>query len=724
MLDLFLFPTNRIGGQDVSSPQGFAVSSPPRLAKRGRHSDRLIVHLSFQNKAVVSGDFKEKLLASVVKKYYKTPGSSTAALRAAAEALNLHLLKWNRNRADQSPPLIGQLAMAVIREKRLYLMMVGSSHVFLLQPDGVRHFYDVGSEGRGLGLGKSTPYRFYQAMLNSSDIVLMTSHHPEAWTENLLHQVRKGTFDDVYQTLFPDSITDIDALVIKAKNGNGQIKTIPWEKAGLYFVGKASGFKITGREAEKPVRVVSGSTQKASGEPSAQVASQTPVRETRVKQHNQWVMTKAAPFLKRTYRFLGTLLRNMTNGFLLFAKRMLPDESLFTIPSSVMLLVAVLVPIIVVGFAGVVYFQRGKGSLYMQNYLLAQESAQEAVTAHDTKVVREKWLDTLRYLDIAEKYKTTKESKALREYANEVLDQLDIVARVEYIPAIGERFPEGTVITRILAGDDGDLYLLNGAEGNVFHAIYTGEGYSLDKDFLCGPITAHVVVGPIIDIALLPKGNVFNADMLGMDKDGNIIGCSPGEDAPFVEKLGTPTSGWGSTISMFMDGSDLYVLDAKKNSIWIYWGSVGLKKEPTPFFFTETPDLSNVIDIVAHDGDLFLLHNDGKLNKCIFSALLESPSYCEEPVSLVTTGAGSDGIARDGGTHFSEMRFLPPPDPSLYFLDPEQQAIFHYSLRLRYLGQIKPIDRLDVGEATAFAISRTRMIYLAFADKIYYAPLP
>jgi hypothetical protein len=73
---------------------------------------------------------------------------------------------------------------------------------------------------------------------------------------------------------------------------------------------------------------------------------------------------------------------------------------------------------------------------------------------------------------------------------------------------------------------------------------------------------------------------------------------------------------------------------------------------------------------------------------------------------------------------FDQISFAPPPDPSLYLLDPQNRAIYHFSLRLNLDRQYQAIRQLPDGAATAFAISTTRMAFLAIGNQVFYAALP
>jgi hypothetical protein len=80
---------------------------------------------------------------------------------------------------------------------------------------------------------------------------------------------------------------------------------------------------------------------------------------------------------------------------------------------------------------------------------------------------------------------------------------------------------------------------------------------------------------------------------------------------------------------------------------------------------------------------------------------------------------------------FSQLVATQPPDPSLYYLQPAENAIYRYSLRqLTYYGQFRPQARSGAAgipnqQATAFTLnSSTRLVFLAIGNQVYYAGLP
>jgi hypothetical protein len=422
--------------------------------------------------------------------------------------------------------------------------------------------------------------------------------------------------------------------------------------------------------------------------------------------------------LGATGKAVGSTLISLRQGIQELLKRILPDESLFTIPASTMAFVAVAVALIVASAGGVVYFQRGRAVQYQSYYERALREAELAVQQTTPLELRTAWETTLDYLDKAETYKTTPESSLLRVKAGEALDSLDGIVRLDFQPAFASALGGPAEVSRIVVNDN-DLYLLNSKGGNVLRATLTGRGYEIDPNFSCGP---NPNIGLLIDIAPLAKGNSFNATLLAMDVNGNLIYCIPGSP-PNENTPAPPQPGWGSPKAFTLDSNNLYALDLKTNGVWIY-RDMGFNHQPHLFFGDQIPPMQDVVGFTVNNDDLFLLHKDGHLTTCIYSSLQVSATHCTDPATFMDHRQGrQDGpIILDA--QFSQMLYTQPPDPSIYMLDPIHQAIYHFSVKLNLQQQFRSKNTLPNTNITAFTITQNRTVFIAVGNQVYYASLP
>jgi hypothetical protein len=146
---------------------------------------------------------------------------------------------------------------------------------------------------------------------------------------------------------------------------------------------------------------------------------------------------------------------------------------------------------------------------------------------------------------------------------------------------------------------------------------------------------------------------------------------------------------------------------------------------PRDFFGEDRPDnMADIIDMAINNDDLFLLHADGQISKCAYSSLPESPTRCDDPFPYQDARDGRPSGVLMEETFFSEIYFSPPPGPSIYMLDPQQQAIYYFSKRMAMQSQYRPAGLLSDQPASAFAVNVQRLVFLAIGNQIYYAALP
>jgi len=437
------------------------------------------------------------------------------------------------------------------------------------------------------------------------------------------------------------------------------------------------------------------------------------------------VASQVALVVRKTLKELGNILKNtfewLFGGLRSLLKRVLPDESLLNISPATMIFFALAIPILISVVGGVVYIKRGQQRQYEAYIQQAQESSRQAVAMTDPAELRAAWKVTLEYLDKAEFYQETDVSQSLRAQAQGVLDQLDAIERLEFQPALIDPLDDATLITRIVAAS-GDIYLLNGTQGNVYRALLTGIGYELDLTFLCGPQAAAGTIGPLVDIAPLPRGHASGASVLGLDLNGNLIYCTPGGD-PIITALAPPPVNFNNPKAFAFDSGDLFIIDPPNKAVWVY-RNMQIDQPPHQFLGDITSFMVDVIDLAANVDDLYLLHSNGGMTKCTFSWTEGVPTRCEDPFIYADTRPSRQGGEVIPDSLFDQIAFSPPPDPSLYMLDPQNRAIYHFSLRLNLDRQYRSQNELPEGTATAFAVSPTRLAFLAIGNQVFYAALP
>lgn len=750
LLDLLILPLARRGGQEQPRVEGLVVPAPPKRSARFRSRDRIALHLAIEGKPALSVDQINQILVNLAKKYYSTSGTVTSALRSTAESLNQSLLDRNVQDSDTRSQSVGYLTQIVMREKRLSIAQSGLSHAYILSASGSRHIHDLHLAGNGLGLSRTTSIYFSQLDLQPNDAIVVALQPPASWSLDKLDRFRGQGPESLRRKLLSSTETDLEAFLLHAQPGSGELRLL----------------RPARQQRPTPTPPVSYPTQVKSQEESATTEPQRgdrppnleqiqPVEKTQVPLPADQPAPDAAPSDISTAAITAqgltpgeseptptqsaqssspaekrTTAHRLLNSLLLFLNRaitslkgILPDSSIFTLPPATMAFTAIAIPLVIVAVAVVVYFQRGRAAQYEIHFSQAQETAQVAEDQTDPREQRIAWKLTLIHLDNAEVFQTTEESRALREEAQGVIDTLDVIDRLDFRPTIVDQLDESAKITRMVAAEDG-LYMLNETDGLVERAILTNEGFRLDTTFQCGPGPyGGYIVGPLVDIAPMPAGSDIRAAIIAIDANGNLLRCIPG-DSPLATPMEPPDINWGSPQAIRVDNGDLYVLDPQINAVWIY-RDMDVSQSPRQFFDQQIPPLGDVIDLEVNQNDLYLLHADGHLTTCVYNALASSPTRCEMPAIYTDPRPGRQSGPLIEDAIFSEIYFSPPPEPTIYLLDPVSQALYRFSIRLTLDRQLKSLEPLPDVPASAFTIDqKSRTIYMAVGDEVYSAPLP
>ncbi|TAK12254.1 MAG: hypothetical protein EPO32_09175 [Anaerolineae bacterium] len=743
--DINLLPLNRAEGRDYPSLPGVHVALPPRRTARGRKNDRFIAYLHVESGPALSREQQNNLLNSLERGFYSTAGSATSVLKGLAENLNEALM--NRNLRGSEPTVV-YLTLMTARDDMLYMAQCGPSHGFLITRQNIEHLHDPHTSGRGLGVSRTPQVRYFQTELTEGALLLITPRLPATWKSSTIKESAGRPLASAARRYLADAGDNLQAIVLESRRGAGALNLL---RAPAVLQGAAEpapraadptphAAPPTARAAERPAAQIERPSRQplevpepeplpqpvVRTRPADSVATEVPPTFTRDDEEatpRTRSMPSLGPAFARVRQAMGPLVRRTGSALRAGLSRILPGDELFTLPTSTMAIIAVVVPVILTTIALVVYLNLGRDQGYQSYLEQAQASALTAAAAEEKDAASAAWQNVIFYLDRAEIYRTTSDTEALRAQAQTALDDLEGLFRLNFSPAIAGTLNPNVRI-RQMAVNGTDLYLLDANSGSVLRAWLTGSGYELDPDFSCGPAQyGAYIVGPLVDMAALPI-NEFGATVLAMDANGNLLYCIP-EEAPLAAPLVPPDSAWGNPVAMSLDNDSLYILDPLTNAVWRYSGEDGQFRNPPRFFFSaEVPRLDTAIDLTASGDDLFLLHSDGHYTLCVFSLLDESPTRCEDPATYTDSRPGrTSGPQMEGATFYKLLR-TEPPEPSLFFLDPITRSIYHFSMRVNLVRQYRVQTGFPDGIATAFAISPTRAVFLALDNQVYISYLP
>jgi hypothetical protein len=747
------------------------VAQPGMRSGRGRRNEHLIIYLTLTGEAVLPTEQQEQLLTRLGRAYFKTDGAATAALRTASEEINQYLLDRNRRSSSSGVQAVGLAALMVIRGDSVYAALSGPMSIYQVSQGSLRHYMDPSPSNRGLGLARTAPIYFVSIQLAPGDLLIATPQIPAGWDGVTLSNLRKLPLERMASLLLERTLEPAQAVLLKATAGSGKIQALTTLSTHTAPAATDINQPAARPEALMPTPAVQFTETPISESPSTpespvgSEAFEQPWEEDEFQPIDQAASgaeqpsappvstTVAAPFQpgtapemtaekerKRARRPISAPLAGAVLGGSQVAqsaaarlgrslasilRRILPDESILTLPSSVMAFIAVLVPLVIVTFASVVYYQRGRE---VQFNLFYAESVQAAGYARTRTTPQEKsqaWQEVLTHLDQAESHLTTQDSSNLRREAQENLDALDVIQRLDFKPALVQSLPEDTRITRIITTED-ELYLYDETGKRVFRAFQSSRGYELDTGFQC----SAAAPSQLVDISPAVKGNEWGAVLLGVTTDGQALQCAPGK-APLLAPMAPPATGWGQARAITQDTGNLYVLDPDVQAVWIY--QVGdLSRTPRLFFEEQVPQLDDAIDLAADRGDLYILHSDGRTTLCTFSVFEVSPTRCTDPAPYRDSRTGRENQLLLPESPFTRLLAVRPPDPSLFLLAGKTHTVYRFSLRLlSYDRQYRLLSPGVLGAtgqdqpATSLALTPdNRVMFLAFGSQLLYAGMP
>jgi hypothetical protein len=224
-LDINLLALARQAGKDQTGLPGFYAVSPPRRTARGRADDSLIILLSCTGGAPFPTNLQEQWFERMSQAYFQTPGSTTAAMRTAAQVLNQQLFDRALRGAGTRQGL-GLLTLAVMRSEQIFLAQCGPQHAFVFAPDRLDHFYDLENAGSGLGVARTVAIRFFQSPLHPEEYVLVTHQLPPGWDDATLQSAYGQGLESLRRQLLSAAGTEVNAILVQVQAGHGHMRLL------------------------------------------------------------------------------------------------------------------------------------------------------------------------------------------------------------------------------------------------------------------------------------------------------------------------------------------------------------------------------------------------------------------------------------------------------------------------------------------------------------------
>jgi hypothetical protein len=709
-----------------------------------------------------------QLLSKLAEVYYETEGSTTSALRNVTDTLNKYLLDRNYRAASRGLKAVGYLTQVVLREDRILYAQCGPTYIYQVTPETVINLHDPDLSGTGLGLGKAFKVRYHQINLTPDQILILAVDKPQSWSENLFKTLPRLKFSALVQRLLHKMEDNLEAIVVFPLEGESALKVIEpiWSAdGGIINIPDLEDLQTDRRQVQRKVTSeVEVAAAPSPGieepgveliedkdlppleptqpdpepvEPPVQVDQPAPDREKKPDLAEQ-VASEIGPRLEeiQASKTWGTLskfgaqvgggIKKAWHGLLGLISRTLPEDQVLDLPSWTLGLIAILVPLVMVVIGSVFYIRRGRNHLYEDHFNQAQTLMALAQTQLDSPDYYQTISQAMDELVQARSYQQTEEVEELFSSLSLELDTLDRITRLDFQPLFSRGLGADVTISKIVVTAWNDLYMLNEDDGTVIWAQSNPDGYRIMDDFNCGPIEGHVTVGPLVDIVALPTTQGDQATILGIDGNHTMIFCYADEsETPVIFEDTSYTLGRGPVQAITMATSspyNLYILDPEKRAIWIEYQSQNYHEGSEYFGAIDSPEMSDAVDLVTSGSELFLLHQDGYITKCVTDRA-DSDPICTTPFNFSDSRLGRESGPFIDGASFDAFTIKGSPGIALYMLDSEQQALFRFSTQLEFQDQFRPVEGIFDQAATAFTVTMSDRVFLAVDDQIYTAQL-
>lgn len=684
------------GESRQTPPPGTLAQEAPRRSARGRSHDLFFANLG------EAGGVAEQLVGDAANTFFGTPGSVTAALRQAAIAVNQLLM-------DQS--LEASFVAGALRQSDLYLAQCGPGQAVLIRGGAVSRIAAEPANSRPLGSSLAPMVQFRHFELQPGDVLLISSTPGELFADSALAGLSGMSLSQALDRLGAMASHDLRGLMLRIPGG-GPAAAAPAQAEPL-----AAARGQSAAPAPRGYRTAQQRRHSATAQPGAYD-----------------VPTPAAPRWRRLRQAWAELRRTLGRAWTAFLDVMLrlapglleaPRPSEFS--PNVLAFTAAAVPILVVGLSTLIYFSSGRSEQFEAYLAQAQAAVVSAQAQEDPQAARPNWVLASQWLDLAEGYKESDDSQALRSQVRTALDELDLIVRLDFIPTVSGGFGPQAELVR-LAATPTDLYAYDQGTETIWHAWSTGRGYEIDSQFNCLAGRNSVPeFGTPVSLVIQPEPGALGTEgVVALDGDGTLLYCAPGVQ-PLIGQLVAPNVGWGELEAIAVYGGDLFVLDPGKNAVWIYDATDGLfSGSPALYFVEDVPPLGTAIDLALAQDELIILYADGSIDRCrrivenTTSGTIRIRVECESQPSFQDERPGQPPQASFPGTSPAQLVYSPPPEPSLFFLDSGQGTVYHYSMRLVYQGQYPT----PFGEALkTITEGPPNSLYVAAGDQVYVAQI-
>ncbi|HAF61666.1 MAG TPA: hypothetical protein DCK95_05010 [Anaerolineaceae bacterium] len=765
--------------QEARLVDSYLVMASSLRSHRHRKGEILACLVDFNLPDLIEREDIERMLASAGKSFFDTPGSVTNAIQSAAAALNTDILQKNLS-AETAETVSAAVNFAVYHKGTIFLAQSGITYTTIFSQGQIVHFFSTDLNERGLGTSRRFYLNYKQVPIQAGDLLILSTAKPETWNDERLQDSHVISLEQLHRRLMNQLSEDISALLLKCREGKGVVveevvdmrKTTPLAdqppaEKEIENVVTSSQAEI---EKEANDKGATNSEQEFEEEYPEDVSFQTEPylagnevlsneikiqvgeteKATRTNPPQKGPPEERAPTPKRPDREnplqqavtgIGqSIQRSGQNLFKKIGERFANQETSLeeSTSSHLMSILVVVIPIALIVISVLVYIYSGRREQHQIFLDEAQSYITQAASIDDVEQQREYWVKAYDAVINAMDFGDSDLSNNLLTQTQTVLDDMDLVTRLDFRPATTSQFGADVILSHIKNNDSG-LYLLDETSGSLFHAEKSSKGfYEIDSSFLCGPGTYGVItLGKIVDFTLLPT-NTRGYELLAVDENGNLLYCQPGQE-PVPGSLIPPENEWERIAAMSLDEYTLYVVDAESDRIWSYSGrdfeisamaGIVFNSHPVDYLGTEEVDMGGALDIIVNKEDLFVLHQDSHMTTCQYNAYrAENATECQDPAPY---GDSRIGYEKNPLVYFdSSFRVIQEtlyPSSAFYILDNNNRAVLQFSYQLNLEKMLKPQPSrtypLPETDMTGLGVTTEKEIFLAFGNQLYVSELP
>jgi hypothetical protein len=699
-------------GAQVDGTPCTAVQRAPAGAASGRDGEQLffLLHLS----AEASPQVYEVLRSVAVEAYWRTPGSTTGALRKAAIAANNRLVQVNSS-SHGSRPCLGDMACAVLHEDDLFVLQAGRVCSSLLHRGRLQ---DLGGSHRSspIGKGEVADVRVSHAFSASGDTLLLAapSLTPLAGGEPLDRLLADAELPLVLSKLAQTAAeSDFTALVARRSVADRAVDK-PAEA-------RPAPSPPAGRERDRPPK-------------KARLRARTRVKEEgRVRIWARRTGPKVKAWLSDASRSAGraiasagawlarstkTVLRRTLPGRDQTAPRSVSDEPAYPEERRALMRgIAVGIPVVVAVLVALAYLSFGADARFQRQIQQAQQQIDLAAAAVDPDEARDHLRLALQYASDAVASKPDDpEAARLKGEAEAALDVMDHIVR---LTAVEVWDCQGASPSQLVARGQMLFVLDSSADWLVrLDLNVTGDSLSTPTSFTELAQLGHMIgvdqVAELVDCAWVDTaGGRETSGLVVLDHSGGLLTYDPGPAGQAggarVTRCALRDVLAGTARSVDTFQGRLYLLDPVGRQIWRYVPEGdSYPYSPEPYYASSPPrGLDGAIDM-AIDGSVYVLHDDGAIIRSE-----EGESYTFDPQGMAGDLSEATALALDPSG----------PTGHLYVADPGLGRIVVLAADGTFVVDYRPQVPLD--ELSPLAVDETLgRLYFVSSECVYSASLP